>query len=335
MGLLRNPEVKDFFRFQFFFSLAAAAGAALLHPLFGVYVLLISMAGAARYLAFTRKRYEAVSALSCQLDRILHGDYRMDLIPDEEGELALLTSEIYKVTLRLKEQADALEQETKYLSDSLADISHQIRTPLTSMRMIVPRLQREEVTAEERRKYVGEVIALLSRTEWLVASLLKIARLESGAAVVQCERISAAEVVEKALSPVDILIDLKEITCKVSIKEKTEFRGDIHWSAEAVGNILKNCVEHMPERGRLEISAEENPVYTEIMITDSGPGIASEDIPHLFERFYRGKDSGTDHVGIGLALSRMIVHRQNGTIRVENRSEGGARFTIRFYKGAV
>ena len=161
------------------------------------------------------------------------------------------------------------------------------------------------------------------------------ARLESGTAVVQCERIFAAEVVEKALSPVDILIDLKEITCEVSIKENTGFTGDLHWSAEAVGNVIKNCVEHMPERGKLEIYGDENPVYTELVIADSGPGIASEDIPHLFERFYRGKDSGTDHVGIGLALSRMIVHRQNGTIQVENRREGGAKFTIRFYKGAV
>ena len=130
----------------------------------------------------------------------------------------------------MKEQADALEQETRYLSDSLADISHQIRTPLTSIRMIVPRLQREELTSEERRKYVGEVIGLLSRTEWLIASLLKMARLESGTAVVQCERIFAAEVVEKALSPVDILIDLKEITCEVSIKENTGFTGDLHLS---------------------------------------------------------------------------------------------------------
>ena len=335
MGLLRNPEVKEFFRFQFFFTLAAAAGAALFHPVFAVYVFFVSMVCAARYLAFTKKRYDTVSELNYQLDRILHGDYRMDLIPDEEGELALLTSEIYKVTLRLKEQADALEQETRYLSDSLADISHQIRTPLTSMRMIVPRLQREELTSEERRKYVGEVIGLLSRTEWLIASLLKMARLESGTAVVQCERIFAAEVVEQALSPVDILIDLKEITCEVSIKKNTGFTGDLHWSAEAVGNVIKNCVEHMPERGKLEIYGDENPVYTELLIADSGPGIASEDIPHLFERFYRGKDSGTDHVGIGLALSRMIVHRQNDTIQVENRREGGAKFTIRFYKGAV
>ena len=171
--------------------------------------------------------------------------------------------------------------------------------------------------------------------EGLISSLLKIARLETGTVAFEQKRVHVGDLVQKALAPLDVMLDVKGIAVAVDINRECTFCGDLSWSVEAVGNILKNCMEHLPESGTLTVAATENPLYTEITISDNGPGIAPEDLPHLFERFYKGKDSGMDHAGIGLALARMIAGRQNGTITAKNGTNQGAEFQIRFYKGAV
>ena len=130
-------------------------------------------------------------------------------------------------------------------------------------------------------------------------------------------------------------MDLKDIRLTCSVENHAAFIGDKLWTAEAVGNILKNCIEHCPNGGKLEISCTENPIYTQIIIADNGPGFSPEDLPHIFDRFYRGSNAVKESAGIGLNLSRMIFSRQNGIVKAENRSGGGAQFTIRFYKGAI
>jgi signal transduction histidine kinase len=126
-------------------------------------------------------------------------------------------------------------------------------------------------------------------------------------------------------------MELRDLELKLSVSDEA-FTGDLYWSVEALSNILKNCMEHTPAGGRIEIKASENALYTEIIVSDSGPGIDPEDLPHLFERFYKGKNSSENTVGIGLALSRMIAAEQNGIIKAENGKARGAVFTLRFYK---
>ena len=139
--------------------------------------------------------------------------------------------------------------------------------------------------------------------------------------------------IAKSVSPVLIPIELKEQTLDVSAQG--QFSGDLAWTSEALGNIVKNCMEHTPNGGRIEIVAKETPLFAEITVSDSGSGIDKDDLPHVFERFYKGKNSSGNSFGIGLALARMIVTSQNGTLKAENKPEGGAKFTMRFYKGAV
>lgn len=357
MLFLRNPEIKKMLICYGIFTVAAMAGALFFSGdlTLAVYVLAVCLGALAIFLYHTARRYRKISHLSGQLDRILHGVESACFVPDEEGELALLASEIYKMTVRLQEQTELLQQDKDYLSSSMADISHQIKTPLTSIRMIVPRLGRTDISEEQKLQYVRDINTLLSRMEWLVSSLLKIARLETGTVAFEEETVPVQELVQKALAPLDVMLDVKGIALAVDISPEASFCGDMSWSVEAVGNILKNCMEHLPEGGTLTITAEENPLYTGIRISDNGPGITPEDLPHLFERFYQGKRSGADHrevngagmdrtginhagmdhAGIGLALAQMIVNRQNGMITAKNGMNHGAEFQIRFYKGAV
>lgn len=335
MRMLRNKEIQQFLLLFAGVTLLLSAAALFCGAAAAVLVLLTGSIGAGLFLWFTKKRLDAISNLSGQVDQILHGEYPAHLIPDEEGELAILSSELSKMTLRLREQAERLEDDKRFLQNSLADISHQLRTPLTSLRMIVPRLAQEHQSEGQRQANLHKAEDLLERTQWLIASLLKIARLESGTVQFAKEPIPAQALVSQALEPMEILMDLKDLHLHCSIPEGASLMGDRLWTVEAVGNVLKNCVEHCVAGGILEIQCRENPIYTELVIGDNGSGFAPGDLPHLFDRFYRGSNAGKESAGIGLHLSRMILARQNGTIRADNRPSGGAQFTIRVYKGAI
>lgn len=334
MNLFRNKEIKVFLLNYLLLAIATSVIASFISVWAVILVVSICVISALLFILFTRKRYQAILDLNAQIDSILHGEYNINLIPDEEGELAVLCSELSKMTLRMRDQADRLEKDKRYLSDSLADISHQLRTPLTSIRMIVSRLANEEQSIEQQAN-IRKVNILLERTEWLISTLLKIARLESGKVQFSDESIIIEALINDILEPLEILIDIKDISLSCDIKNNASFIGDRLWSTEALGNILKNCIEHCPNCGKLEIFATENPLYTEVIISDNGTGFDEKDIPHLFDRFYRGSNSSKESAGIGLHLSRMIISKQNGVITAANKASGGAQFTIRIYKGAV
>lgn len=337
MSFLRNKEIrKQIWITLLFLVLVGCMGCLLFSEnLFcAVYAVLGSMGIAFIWIFSTKKRYDRLKNLAADADRMLHGERNLNLNSYQEGELAILANEVEKLLLRLTEQSDTLLKDKRYLSDSLADISHQLRTPLTSLHLLLARLL-EETDERERRRLACEGGQLLDRVDWLVNALLKISKIDAGTAVFAKERVEASELVELALGPLGIPMELREQTVVKEIEDQAGFLGDAAWSTEALGNILKNCMEHMGQGGTLWIRVGENHLYTEFLIEDNGPGIDSEDLPHLFERFYKGKGAADSNVGIGLALARMIVCAQNGTLKAENRAEGGARFTMRFYKGVV
>ncbi|MCM1558685.1 MAG: HAMP domain-containing histidine kinase [Butyrivibrio sp.] len=285
------------------------------------------------YLWAACARYRRISQLAGDIDRLLHGDSRVALEKYAEGELNILQSEVYKMTVRLREQQQSLQDDKIYLADSLADISHQIRTPLTSVNLLVSFLSKQDITEERRQELSHELYELLDRIDWLITALLKISRLDAGTAGFKQEHIPVEELIRKGTAPLLVPLELRNQTLKISAEGM--FSGDVSWTCEAIANIVKNCMEHTPEGGIIEIQAAENALYTEIIVSDNGNGIQKEDLPHIFERFYKGKDSGDRSFGIGLALARKIITAQNGTVKAGNRIPAGARFTVRFYRGTV
>lgn len=330
MKLLRNHEI--FVSAVVFFSVSAAAAvsAYIMGREFGRFTLVLCVIFILLHLISNRYRYKQLSDLALKINNILHDDSCILINEYSEGELALLSTEIYKMTVRLREQSDLLKKDKLRLSDFLADVSHQIRTPLTSMNILVSLLEKPDLTLHRRLEITHEMYELLSRIEWLITALLKISKLDAGTITFRKDNISLAELISKASLPVQIPMELRGQ--ELIVKAEGDICGDEAWNCEAVGNILKNCMEHTPEGGRITVCAAENTLYSEIIISDNGCGISKEDLPHIFERFYKGKSSGSGSFGIGLALARMIITGQNGTIKAESPAEGGARFTIRFYK---
>ena len=332
MGFWRNPEVYRSLLLHLGFSVLAGLIGCVRGLGCGAYAFGICLGMTALHLLVTYRRYRKIAFLAAEIDRILHNaEYTAQM--NAEGELAILQTEIQKMTVRLREHEQQLTAEKQYLADSLADISHQLRTPLTSMHLLATLLSEPELTEEQRSRRLHELHNLLSRIDWLVTALLKLSKLDTGTVRLRQEQLSLDELLRTACKPLQIPAELKEQT--LSVSAEGDFCGDLSWTAEAIGNIVKNCMEHTPSGGEIGVRAQENPLFCEISITDTGSGFAKEDLPHIFERFYKGKNDDTPGFGIGLALARTIITNQNGTIKAENRPEGGAKFTIRFYKGTI
>lgn len=333
MKLLRNPEVKKVWNLQLVVTVLVTALAYQMEPRYGLFMFFVCLVFILIHYLSTRNRYRRITELATEIDEILHGDGRIMMESYSEGELGILQSEIYKMTVRLREQQQILQEDKIYLADSLADISHQIRTPLTSINLLVSFISEPDITSERRRKLSYDLFELLSRIDWLITALLKISKLDAGTIKFTRETYSLEEVLKTATAPILVPMDLRNQ--QLILKADGTFTGDLSWTCEAITNVIKNCMEHTPENGRIQVDAHENALYTEIVINDNGGGIDQEDLPHIFERFYKGKNSDEKSYGIGLALARMIIVKQNGTIKAENQTPKGAKFTIRFYKEIV
>lgn len=333
MKLLKNKEVRKALLWQLLISAAACTVCFFFDVRAGLTAVVLSLLLMLIFCISTYKRYQRISSLADDINQVLHGDSSIDFDSYSEGELSILHSEIYKMTVRLREQQQKLLSDKEYLANSLADISHQIRTPLTSINLLVERLSATGLTDECRHQLTNELYELLSRIDWLIITLLKISKLDAGTVSFNKETVSLEMLINKSCAPLLIPIELRGQ--ELIIRAEGDFYGDSAWTSEAVGNMVKNCMEHTPDGGRIEINAVETALYSEIVIKDNGTGISPEDLPHIFERFYKGKDSDGKSFGIGLALSRMIIAGQKGTVKAENRKNAGAMFTLRFYKGTV
>lgn len=278
-------------------------------------------------------RYRKLQKLSADLDRLLISGTPLPITEYNEGELSILANQVQKLTLRLTEAAEVVEADKKYLADSLADISHQLRTPLTAMNLTTTMLRSSDLTDEKRMELTGELRNLLTRTDWLVETLLKISKLDAGTVKLAKDTVSISELISRSAAPIAIPMDLRNQTLIVNCGEEC-FTGDLIWSAEALGNILKNCMEHTPEGGTITVTAQETALYTQIEVEDTGSGFDHKDIPHLFERFYKGSNASQSSYGIGLALARTVITAQNGTVQAQN-CDTGARFIIKFYKQVI
>ena len=309
----------------------------------------------ALFCAVTARRYRALARMAERVDEALHDDRAVSLSDMREGELAILASEVDKALTRLTITAEELAGEKASLADSLADISHQLRTPLTSLGLTLE-LARKEAGPEAPEQLLERLRTserLLTQVQWLVEALLKLARIDAGAVRLRRAPVDVARLVDAAAAPLAIPFDLADVRLERRVQPGAGFVGDEAWCAEALENVLKNCLEAAPAGGRVLVEAEEDAVACRITVTDTGPGISEADLPHVFERFYRGGRAGAAGgarqeggevspagVGIGLSLARSLVTAQDGRITAGNALDAsgrvtGARFCLAFFKAVV
>ena len=327
---LRNPEFRKTFIFYFVIGIISAVICLFFSWECTIIVLFFTLAAEIGLFIFSEKRYSQISHLSDYLKNVNSGKYHLDIQDYKEGELSILKSEIYKTTLMLRLQAEALEKEKYSLSNAMSDISHQLKTPLTSMLVMTDLLRDPNLPENVRHEFTDRIRNQLERIQWLLTSLLKLAKLDAGTVKFSPESIHLNELLKKTIEPVAIPIELKSQSLTVYQKD-VYIHCDLNWTSEALLNILKNCVEHTPEYGRLEIRCTYSPVVTEILIYDSGIGISPEDLPHIFERFYRGKNADSDSVGIGLAMAKTIITAQGGYVDVMSKQGQGTCFSVKFF----
>lgn len=329
MRMYRNPELRRFLVLLLILGAAAVIGCFFFAQWAACIAGAASLGFISLLLVYTRKRYLQIDRLSAYLARINRGDDSLDVRDNKEGELSILKSEIYKVTVTLKEQNELLRRDKTAMADALSDISHQLKTPLTSMFMMTDLLLDAGLTEEERRTFTNRIRLQLERLQWLVASLLKLSRLDAGTARMEPAPVAAKKLLDRALEPLRIPMELKEQRLNLSGEEAILWCSE-PWTAEALLNILKNCVEYTPVQGEITIAFSENPLFTQVRITDTGPGIDPADLPHIFKRFYRGKHAPDDSVGIGLAMAAAIVEGQGGAVEAKSHPGQGGEFILRF-----
>lgn len=279
------------------------------------------------------RRQERLRGMCNYMEELVRGSYGLEIQDNGDDELSGLKNEVYKLTVFLREQARQAAANRRALADSVADISHQLKTPLTSVMVLVDNLsESDEMPEDTRRRFLTEITRQLSGVTWLVSTLLKLSRLEAGVVELEQKQLSAAELMKEVCEKLEMNAEWNQVELHMDVSDEILISGDFQWLTEAFMNVAKNAIEHSDAGSVVELAASDNDVYTLFTVHNWGAVIPEEELTHLFERFYRGGSARSDSVGIGLALSKEIIARQGGYITVESDKEKGTIFSIRFLK---
>ena len=337
MHYLRNPEVAWVFWPDL---LIAAASGFLLHrfardgqtwlvvltaivtfALMGIIFLAVSVIHGKKVVRFTAR-----------IEKNLNGHKDLQFDDFREGDFSVLQSKVSKMVEVHFQQESMLQAEKERLVEEFVNISHEIKTPLQIMTLNTELLESDDLEPARRRMAVRRMFDQIERLRIFVMTLLQMSRLDANVVQFKKETFPALELVKQAVDPIEALMDLHCQTLDLDVPPDIMIEGDKFWLADALVNVIKNCTEHTPDNGRVIIKATDNAVLTCLTISDTGPGIAKEDLPHIFERYHKGKDSGPNNIGIGLAFTRRVIHDMGGTIDADNGPDGGALFTINLFK---
>lgn len=282
---------------------------------------------------YAKQRSNETRRVTEYIARINNKEYDLSIERNSEDEMSRLKNELYKVTVNLREEADNSLAARQNLKKSLGDISHQLKTPITSILIMVDNiLDDDDMPPALRREFLQDIRRETNGISFLVQSLLTLSRLDADAIVLKKRSESAERIIKECAARLSVLAELKGVAVKTQCDGDILVSCDFRWICEAVANIVKNCIEHTQMGGKVTIAAQDNKVYTQITVSDNGSGIDEKDLPHIFDRFYKGKNSSADSVGIGLALSKAIIEKSGGRISVASQESGGTRFDIKLFK---
>ena len=283
------------------------------------------------FVVFLALRERKIKNITKYLKDLQNNIYSLKIEENTEGELSELQNQIVKITIMLNKQAETMKKDKKELSVALSDISHQIKTPLTSINIMLDIIKEDEIDENLKREYLHQITKQLDSINWLITVILKLSRLESGMVEFAREDIDVKILLEDIKKQMAVALEIKNQNLYLKVQANCHMIGDYNWTKEALTNIVKNCIEHTAENKNIYIEVEENCLYLQIIIKDEGEGRSKEDLPNIFKRFYKGKDSSKESFGIGLALAKTIIEKQNGEIRVQSKSGEGTQFRIRIF----
>ena len=283
-------------------------------------------------LFYDRRQKKLTAELTDYLSCLNSGKYDMDISSNGEDSFSRLKNEIYRTTVRLREQSERSRQDKINLKNSISDISHQIKTPLTSISVMLDRISNDrDMSNDIKRKLLTDVKHSSNYIISLVQSLLTLSRLDADSITMKQEDVSVGELLGMCRERTEILAELGEVTVKVQDCGNISLKCDKKWMSEAITNILKNCIEHTPSGGYVTMSASQNKLFTEITVRDTGNGIPKNELPHIFERFYKGSCSDENSIGIGLSLAKTIIEKNNGYISVKSNVNEGSCFSLKIF----
>lgn len=294
-----------------------------------VFILMLSII----FFKYNHSESKKINEITKYIEEINRGNYKLNIEENTEDELSILKNELYKITVMLKEVAENSQKDKTTLKDSLSDISHQIKTPITSILIMLDNILSDENMPEDIKKdFIKDIKREIINIKFLVESILKLSKIDSNSIKFIKKEVFIKDIINEAVKNVSMLSELKNIEIIVSGDDSIKTICDLKWQVEAITNILKNCIEHSYENRKIYINYNQNNMYTELKIEDNGTGIDAKDLPHIFERFYKGKNSSSDSVGIGLALSKSIIESNNGYIQVDSELNKGTTFIIKYLK---
>lgn len=296
-------------------------------------VLLAELAAGGLFFIYQKRRSRKLAELSDYMEEIVRGHYDLALADNTEDELSHLKNQLYKITLFLKEESDHAKEKKTALAESVADISHQLKTPLTSASILLDNLnENEQMPPETRRRFLREVSRQIYSMNWMIVAMLKLSRLDAGMVALKKEPFSVNQMLTEAIDHLEIFAELKGVKIRVCGMEAQVLRvGDLDWNREAVQNILKNAIEHSKKGETVTVTLSDNAVYTSVSIANPGAPITKEKIKKIFERYYSAANDGSSNIGIGLPLAKAILEKQNAYLSVE--SENGYNvFIIKYLK---
>lgn len=298
-----------------------------------ILIVLFSVLYMAIIFIYLKQRDKKINQITQYINEIKNRKYDLNINENSEDELSNLKNELYKITIMLKEESEISRQDKENIKMSVEDISHQLKTPLTSIMIMLDNLKdNPNMDEDTKQKFIFEISKQVDWINWLVISILKLSRLEADVVKFSNNKINVKKFIDEIIGNLEIPIEIKNQKISIEGDEDASFIGDYKWQQEAITNIIKNAIEHNKENGKITIKYEENVLFTKITIIDEGQGIAKEDLKHIFERFYKAQNSSDNSVGIGLSLAKNIIEKNNGMINCKSEIGNGTEFIVKYMK---